>query len=296
MVRGLVGWLRRDLNQALTAGAARTPLDPPGGALWLSTWAWSSLAVGLALWLACGYHAGFAALNDAGTAYPDWVWQWLTSIGGEGVPFVLCLFFARRYPRVFWALVLAGLVAVAFSRGLKPLFDAARPPTVLPPDSFHLIGPLHRRASFPSGHATTAAVFFGVLVYYARWSELRVLLVLVAVLVGLSRVAVGVHWPVDVAVGFWGGVLAAWIGARLAARRPALATDAAVHLALVTLCGFAAVGLILGDAEYAQARPLLQALGWAALVNGVLGYLVSPLLRGLAAPRLNRRPEQQPGS
>jgi hypothetical protein len=33
-----------------------------------------------------------------------------------------------------------------------------------------------------------------------------------------------------------------------------------------------------------------------ALANGVLGYLVGPRLRGLAAPRLNRRPEQKPES
>ena len=281
MADGLLGRLRLDLEATLAAGAARTALDPPGGAVWLSGWAWSCLSVGLTLWLVAGYHAGFASVNDAATTYPDWLLQWTTSLGGETVPFALALVLARRHPRVFWALVLAALVAVAYSRGLKPLFDAARPPAVLPLDSFNLIGPEHRRASFPSGHSVTAGVFGGVLVYYARRAETRVLLILLAVLVGLSRVAVGVHWPVDVAFGLGGGVLAAWIGARLAARWATLGTKVSVHLALVALCSLAAVGLILGGGEYVQARPLLAILGWAALADACLGYIVGPLWRVL---------------
>lgn len=288
VAEGLRGRLRRDLEATLAAGTARSPLDPPGGAVWLSGWAWSCLSVGVTLWLVAGYHAGFASLNAAAAVYPDWVLQWTTSLGGETVPFALALVLARRRPRVFWALVLAALVAVAYSRGLKPLFDAARPPAVLPLDSFNLIGPEHRRASFPSGHSVTAGVFGGVLVYYARQVETRALLILLAVLVGLSRVAVGVHWPVDVACGLGGGVLAAWIGARLAARWAALGTTLSVHLALVGLCSLAAVGMILGGGEYVQARPLLEVLGWAVLVDGVLGYVVGPLWRVLRVRGVDR--------
>ena len=281
MAEGLLRRLGRDLEATLAAGAARTPLDPPGGAVWLSGWAWSCLSVGVTLWLVAGYHAGFAAVNDAATAYPEWLLHWTTSFGGETVPFALALVLARRRPRVFWALVLAALVAVAYSRGLKPLFDAARPPAVLPLDSFNLIGPEHRRGSFPSGHSVTAGVFCGVLVFYARRLETRVLLILLAVLVGLSRVAVGVHWPVDVAFGLGGGVLAAWVGARLAARWVTLGTTPWVHLALVALCSLAAVALTLGGGEYVQARPLLEGLGWAVLADACLGYVINPLRRVL---------------
>ncbi len=285
MAEGLFRCLRRDLDTALTLGAARNPLAPTNGGAWLAGWALVCFTAGLTLWLACGYHGAFAALNAVATSYPDWVLAGTTSLGGEGVVFALSLLFARRYPRVFWALVLGAVVAVAYSRGLKPLFDVPRPPAVLPPDSFNLIGPAHRRASFPSGHSVTAGVFFGVLVYYARGWETRVLWVLLGVLVGLSRVAVGVHWPVDVAFGLGGGVLAGWIGARLAARWSALATDASVHLALVTLCGIVAVGLILGTGEYPQARPLLQVVGWTSLAYAVAGYVVLPLGRTLGRHR-----------
>ena len=279
MVRSLLAWLREDLSAALAAGAARTSLDPPGGALWLSRWAFACLIAGLTLLAACGYQGGFDRLNGWAAAYPDWVWQWLTSLGDERVPFALSLFIARRRPRVFWALVLAALAAAAYSRGLKPLFDMPRPPAVLGPDEFNLIGPGHRRSSFPSGHSVTAGVFFGVLVYYARRVDLRVLLLLLGVLAGSSRVAVGVHWPVDVATGLMGGVLAAWLGIRLAERSRWGALDPASHLAFVTLAVLLSLSLLYWDGGYDLAAGLLRLLGVLGLGYAALVYVGVPLAR-----------------
>ncbi len=277
-----VGWfafLRLDWHDRLTAGAKRTPLHSPSGDLWLGRWVWVCLIIALSLYLACGYHAGFARLNALAASYPDWFWQCVTALGDERVAFALTLFFSLRFPRVFWSLVLAALIATAYSRGLKELFDAARPPAVLAADAFHLIGPGHQRASFPSGHSVTAAVFFGVLLYHARLVEWRLLFLLLAVLVGSSRVAVGVHWPVDVAAGLMGGALAAWVGTRLAARWAGPATHVPLHLAIVTLAGLMAVGLLYEDGGYPLAAPMLQALGLAALASGLVQYLMWPLMR-----------------
>lgn len=279
MVRQLIDSLRIDLKTALGDGAGRTSLSPPGGALWLSHWSLACLVAGLTLLGACGYHAGFTRINDAATAYPDWVWQCLTTLGDERVPFALSLFIARHRPRIFWALILSALVAGAYSRGLKPLFDMPRPPAVLDPSQFNLIGPSHRRASFPSGHSVTAGVFFGVLTYYAPWAAPRMLLVLLAVLAGLSRVALGVHWPVDVAFGLFGGVLAAWAGTRLAARWPGPATNPSMHLAFVTLACFLTITLTYWDGGYSLARPMLAVLGWGALTYACINYLVIPTAR-----------------
>jgi membrane-associated phospholipid phosphatase len=277
--------LAEDLREGLARGVASTPSRPPGGGAWLAAWALACLAVGLTILGVAGYQGGFAALNGWASRHPDWVWQWLTCLGDERVPFALALFIARRRPRVFWALVLAALAASAYSRGLKPLFDLPRPPAVLDPGSFHQNGPAHRRLSFPSGHSVTAGVFFGVLVYFARRAETRALLVALATLAGLSRVAVGVHWPVDVAFGLFGGVAAAWIGARLAARWPRPASDPSVHLAFVTLAVFLTVTLTYWDGGYTLARPMLAALGWAALAFAALDYLGRPLVRQMLLGR-----------
>jgi undecaprenyl-diphosphatase len=65
---------------------------------------------------------------------------------------------------------------------------------------------------FPSGHATAAAAFFGAVIYLAaplsrrarRW--VRALAVAAIVLVSVSRVALGAHWPTDALAGIALGV------------------------------------------------------------------------------------------
>lgn len=285
MARSLLTALRDDLRGALIAGAARTPLNPPHGATWLALWAWSCLVAGLAVLLACGYHGAFSRLNGWASSHPAWIWQCLTILGDERVPFALSLFIARHRPRIFWALVLGALIATAYSRGLKPLFDLPRPPAVLGLDQINLIGPALRRSSFPSGHSVTAGLFFGVLVYYARRPATRALWISVALLAGLSRVAVGIHWPVDVAFGLLGGVLAAWAGGRLAARWSGLAVDLSVHLAFVTLACFFTLTLTYWDGGYTLARPLLVILGWSALAYTAVAYGLRPLAAGWTGMR-----------
>ncbi|MFB1489631.1 MULTISPECIES: phosphatase PAP2 family protein [unclassified Thiocapsa] len=274
----LIAFWKQDLGQRLETGAARTTLTSPSGAAWLSGWARICLIVGLTLYLGVGYDAGFIRINAAAAAYPDWVWQCLTVLGDERVPFALALLFALRYPRVFWALILAALIAAAYSRGFKALFDTTRPPGVLAADAFNLIGPSHSRMSFPSGHSVTAAVFFGVLIYYTRWTALRALFLTLAVLAGLSRVAVGVHWPVDVAAGLFGGAIAAWLGAMLAARWSGPATNLWVHVGVVSLAVILAVTLLFDDAGYNAAATPLAILGFLALGVAGIQYLLRPWL------------------
>ncbi len=283
MREGLIGFLSRDLRQALIDGVARTPKAPPDGIAWLHTWTLLCLAAALTLYLAGGYHAGFLVLNAWAAGAPPWVWQWLTALGDERVPFALSLLLARRYPQVFWALVVAGVCGIIFTHTGKPLFDALRPPAVLDPGAFNLIGPRVRRVSFPSGHSTTAGVFFGVLACYARLNWVRATLTVLALLVGLSRVAVGVHWPVDVAAGLMGGVLAAWLGIRLAERARWGALDPAAHLAFVTLAALLTLSLTYWDGGYELAAGLLRLLGLLGLSYAALVYLVAPLGRWLRA-------------
>lgn len=290
MAEGLPSFLARDLREALEAGFRRTPASSSSGGRWLSRWALISALVGLTLFLFCGYQGGFFRFNALAAQLPDPIWQCITVLGDERVAFALTLFFTRRYPRVFWTLIVAALIGIAFTHSLKPLFSALRPPAVLEPGSFNLIGPDHKKTSFPSGHTVTAAIFFGVWVYHARSRSLRALLVILAVAAGLSRVAVGVHWPVDVAAGLAGGATAAWLGALWARWGEGFAKAPSIHLALVALAGVMALSLFLWDGGYAGAATMQRVLATATLGYAAFAYLTGPLLRWARMGRADSRP------
>jgi len=126
----------------------------------------------------------------------------------------------------------AGAVAAAMASGvlmlslLKGVFERARPDPAL-------AALVQEGLSFPSGHASMSALFYltlGVLLAqrHGRRPERFYLLavgVLLAALVGASRVVLGVHWASDVLAGwtFGAGWAALWfcLAARLRdARRP----------------------------------------------------------------------------
>jgi len=286
VAEGLLAFIVGDLREVLVAGFRRTPAISPGGARWLTLWALASLLVGLILFLFGGYHAGFSRLNALAASPPDWIWQWLTVLGDERVAFALTLFFTRRYPRVFWTLIAAALVGVAVTHSLKPIFSALRPPAVLDPGTYNLIGPGHRKASFPSGHTVTATIFFGVLVYYVRSNWLRANLVFLAVAAGLSRVAVGVHWPVDVVAGLAVGAVGAWSGVKLSCKFEHWGANSYVHLLFVLLAAGMAASLLFSDGGYPGAADMQYLLGMSALGFAVWDYVAGPALRWLGFRRL----------
>ena len=94
------------------------------------------------------------------------------------------------------------------STGLKALFDRPRPQLF---ETVHVF-----TASFPSGHATVSAVVYltiGALLAEraATWPARALYIggaVLLTVLIGLSRIYFGVHYPTDVLAGW--SVGAAW--------------------------------------------------------------------------------------
>lgn len=143
---------------------------------------------------------------------------------------LLCLLLWRRGIGI-WSLVpLAFLPVVALEVVLKYLI--AQPP--LPPDLYRDIDyPLATvilRGSFPSGHAARGAFFVGYLAAawrrqggVASWLAPTVG-ILAGLVIGLSRIYLGVHWLSDVAAGLLLGApvgfgAANFVAARLARPR-----------------------------------------------------------------------------
>ncbi|MFK4071624.1 phosphatase PAP2 family protein [Streptomyces sp. NPDC029674] len=131
----------------------------------------------------------------------DWVWDPWTM---RALVAVVVIWLAVRGAR-WLALWITGacLIGAAVQQGLKAALDRPRPVWPDPVDSAHY-------AAFPSGHAMTAALVCGLLLWLLRvygagpalWRTGLALAVLSVAGVGLTRIWLGVHWPSDV-VGGW---------------------------------------------------------------------------------------------
>jgi membrane-associated phospholipid phosphatase len=117
-------------------------------------------------------------------------------------------------------LALALLLVVLIGRGLSEVqkYWIAR---VRPEAELHLVSV--KTASFPSGHATSSMIFYLALALAltagTRWCRVAAAgAILLSLLIGTSRVMLGVHWPSDVIGGWAFGMLWVLLTLRLAER------------------------------------------------------------------------------
>jgi undecaprenyl-diphosphatase len=163
-----------------------------------------------------------------GPAWTQEVGRDLTALGGVAVLMLVTLavtgylFLAGRYRMTAFVLA-ATLGGLAVSSLLKSAFDRPRP-SVVP----HLSQVY--TSSFPSGHSMMSAVVYltlgALLAQIADRRRLKfyalAVAVLLAVLVGVSRVYMGVHYPTDVLAGWTAGLVWAtlcWLTLRAGRRR-----------------------------------------------------------------------------
>lgn len=159
----------------------------------------------------------------------------ITSLGSASVlvlitaAVIIYLLLVRR-----WGTALFMFVAVAGGQVLSSLLkfgiDRPRPELVS-----HLVN--ETSLSFPSGHAMLSAVTYLTLgslaarFLHGRTTKIYVLslAVLTTLLVGVSRIYLGVHWPSDVLAGWCAGfawAMLCWLVARALQRRKMVADDA----------------------------------------------------------------------
>lgn len=147
--------------------------------------------------------------------------------GGWGALILVPLLASARHRPMARALAytLASQTVLVF--GLKAIVQRVRPCNCLA-DVHALVFTAPRDYSFPSGHSAGSfafCVFFAVLLvrgaFWTRSSRIAgaAILVLLAVGVGLSRIALGVHFPGDVLAGALIGATFGGIGAHLYWRR-----------------------------------------------------------------------------
>ena len=148
----------------------------------------------------------------------DWVWDpWTMRILTAAVAVWLVWRKAARWTAVW--LVATCALATVVQQTLKAVLDRPRPVWPDPVDSAHY-------AAFPSGHAMTATVVCGLLLWLlhrygagrALWRTAVAVVAVTVAGVGLTRVWLGVHWATDVIGGWLLGALIVVLAVRVHTR------------------------------------------------------------------------------
>lgn len=160
-----------------------------------------------------------SGLTHAFRILTDWVWDpWTMRL----LCAVVALWLMWRH-RAWWTALWLGatcLLGTLLQQGLKAGVDRPRPVWRDPVDSAHY-------AAYPSGHAMTATVVCGLLLWllHHHGADRRVFRTVLAVSlvsvvgVGVTRVWLGVHWTSDVVGGWLLGVLVVAVAVFVHARR-----------------------------------------------------------------------------
>lgn len=138
----------------------------------------------------------------------------------------------RRIRRTVVLSGVAGVLALGVSVAIAAVFYRARPFAALPLGQVHLLIPHPPDSSFPSDHASGAGAF-AVGMWRAPGRSARWVFLVTALLVGVSRLVAGVHWPTDILMSWILGGLCAWVVFTLARPlRPVIAWVLGVYAAV----------------------------------------------------------------
>ena len=176
----------------------------------------------------------FHSINN-GVATRDWLEDPVTLLAGPAVVLYAVATFAlwfldRPFRELKWKLacasaLVAAALALAVNQVIAHVWERPRPYSTHGAAD-HLLAAPSVDPSFPSDHAAAAvAIAFGVLAYSRR---VGIAYLIVGTLIGLSRIALGMHYPSDVIAGAVVGWLAAslvtGVGARWMTRLVVLAS------------------------------------------------------------------------
>jgi membrane-associated phospholipid phosphatase len=197
------------------------------------------LAAG-ALLLAYGKNGSFLLINSWNTPGLDRIMPYITYLG-DGLIYIPILLLTYFFRRDYIVAILSG-IAICFllSTSLKWYVfpNELRPFSLgLKHIPFHRVAgvELHEKYSFPSGHTATAFTMALLLAALMRQRIWVILLPIVALMVGFSRIYLAQHFLTDVTGGMVIGIITSWLSLLIykqfhEKKRPPNGTAGAAHL------------------------------------------------------------------
>lgn len=216
----------------------------------------------------------FVKINSSAALLSSFIWANLTFLGDTMAACAIMLLFIRKRPDLVWSGIMATILASLIVNLVKSYYDIPRPAAIIDKDSINIIGPALYQRAFPSGHTVTIFTLTGILMFYFRSAVARLSMVFLAFLVGMSRIAVGAHWPADVLAGAALGLMCAVTGVYLVTKfgwnsyKP---LQLAIGFILIVSVFYL---LLFYDSRYEQANDLKYLLSVAVLIAGIREYIL----------------------
>jgi membrane-associated phospholipid phosphatase len=128
-------------------------------------------------------------------------------------PFIICT------PKLWEVILTSTIISALMSFILKIIFDIPRPAQILDHESFIIIGEvLGGYKSMPSGHSITTFSIITILLiaFMPKKINHKIIwsfsIILIGLIIALSRVGVGAHYPLDVLIGSTIGYMSSIFG------------------------------------------------------------------------------------
>ena len=248
-----------------------------------SPWFWGIPVFALTTMLIIGLTGSnrplFLFLNEALYFKPEDIWINITLYGDAAMVMIMMLPLIAKRPDIIVKSFIAAIIASLFLHGFKEFLPVLRPPSIYSPDLMHQLGNQFTHSSFPSGHSAAPFTLAAMVIFLVKDTRIRYTVLFYASLIAISRIATGVHWPIDILGGMFFGWFAAYLSMRFF---PVTGNNLLAQRIVAIILILAAVHLVFlhdrGDIEARFLEVLTPIICFILSLKGLKSLFLDPII------------------